>query len=576
MLGREPVTDKNQSTHSSAGGPAQHPESPRRGGDAVPEAEIKTSRGISIVWLVPLVAAVIGIWLAYTTLQERGPTITITFDNAEGLEAGKTKVKYKDVEVGTVESVRISQDLKQIVVTAEMVKDAEEYISEGTRFWVVSPRLGAGGVSGLGTLLSGVYIGVDPKPGAPAKEFVGLAEPPLITSDTPGRHYTLRATTRGSISRGSSVYFRGIEVGQVVDYTLAADNQSLDIQVFIRAPHDQLVQDDSRFWNASGIRLSMSANGVQVATESVQALLSGGIAFDTPMRATPGKPSSENTVFALYDSYESVTQAGFTDKVPYLVQFDESVRGLSPGAPVEFRGMRVGTVRDVGLQLDVATESVRIPVTIEIEPQRITFTGSTKDNPYEGTPYALMEKLVERGLRAQLQPGNLLTGQMLVDLGFHPNAVPAKLDRSGEYPEIPSVPSEMDALTASASGILTELAKLPLTELVEDLRSTVQNVDALVSSPRTAETLEALKVTATSLQAVVQTIDQQLGPLLAQAQGTLSSADAMVGPNSPTRYDLNSMLKELAGAARSIRVLTDYLERHPEALIRGKPGFVSQ
>jgi paraquat-inducible protein B len=569
------VTDNNQSTRSSAGDPVNR-ESPRRDGDAVPEAEVKTSRGISIVWLVPLVAAVIGIWLAYTTLQERGPTITITFDNAEGLEAGKTKVKYKDVEVGTVENVRLSDDLKHILVTAEMVKEAESYMTEGTRFWVVSPRLGAGGVSGLGTLLSGVYIGVDPKPGAAAKEFIGLAEPPLITSDTPGRHYMLRATTRGSISRGSSVYFRGIEVGQVVDYMLADDNQSLDIQVFVRAPHDQLVQDNSRFWNASGIRVSMSANGVQVATESVQALLTGGIAFDTPMSATPGKPSPENTVFALYDSYESVTQAGFTTKVPYVVQFDESVRGLSPGAPVEFRGMRVGTVSDVGLQLDVATESVRIPVTIEIEPQRITFTGSAKDNPYDDTPYVLMEKLVERGLRAQLQPGNLLTGQMLVDLGFHPNAAPAKLDRSGEYPEIPSVPSEMDALTASASGILTKLAALPLTELVQDLRSTVQNVDALVSSPRTAETLEALKVTATELQTVVQTIDQQLGPLLAQAQGTLASADAMVGSNSQTRYDLDSMLKELAGAARSIRVLTDYLERHPEALIRGKPGFASQ
>jgi paraquat-inducible protein B len=570
------VTNNRQSTHN----PTDEPE--RRGAaahdvDPVPEAEVKTSRGISIVWLVPLVAAVIGIWLAYTTLQERGPTITITFDNAEGLEAGKTKIKYKDVEVGTVNNVRISDDLRHILVTAEMVKEAESYMTEGTRFWVVSPRLGAGGVSGLSTLLSGVYIGVDPKPGAAAaREFVGLAEPPLITSYTPGRHYTLRATTRGSISRGSSVYFRGIEVGQVVDYTLAADNQSLNIQVFIRAPHDQLVQDDSRFWNASGIRLSMGANGVQVATESVQALLSGGIAFDTPMSATPGKPSPENTVFSLYDSYEAVTQAGFTDKVPYLVQFDESVRGLSPGAPVEFRGMQVGTVRDVSLQLDVATESVRIPVTIEIEPQRITFTGGTKDKLYDGAPYALIEKLVERGLRAQLQPGNLLTGQMLVDLGFHPDAAPAKLDRSGEYPKIPSVPSQIDALTASATGILTEVAKLPLSELVQDLRNTVQNVDALVSSPRTGETLEALKVTATELQAVVQTIEQQLGPLLAQAQGTLASADAMVGANSPTRYDLNSMLKELAGAARSIRVLTDYLERHPEALIRGKPGFVSQ
>jgi paraquat-inducible protein B len=546
--------------------------------DAVPEAEVTASRGISIVWLVPLVAAAIGIWLAYTTLQERGPTITITFDDAEGLEAGKTKVKYKDVEVGTVDSVRLSEDLKHIVVTAEMVKEAEAYMTEGTRFWVVSPRLGAGGVSGLGTLLSGVYIGVDPQPGAAATSFSGLAEPPLITSDTPGRHYMLHATTRGSIARGSAVYFRGIEVGQVVDYALADDNQSLDIQVFVQAPHDQLVQDDSRFWNASGFRVAMSASGVQVETESVQSLLSGGIAFDTPMSATPGEPSPEGTAFVLYDSYETVTQAGYTTKVPYVVQFDESVRGLSPGAPVEFRGMRVGTVSDVGLQIDVTSDSVRIPVTIEIEPQRITFTGTDdgKDNPYDDTPYVLMEKLVERGLRAQLQSGNLLTGQLLVDLGFHPDAEAAKLSQNGTYPEIPSVPSEIDALTTSVNGVLTELAALPLAELVQELRSTVQGANQLISSPQTGEFLEALKVTATELQALVQTVDQQLGPLMTQVQGTLASAETMVGSNSQTRYDLDSMLKELAGAARSIRVLADYLERHPEALLRGKPGFASQ
>lgn len=567
------MTGSKQSTHSSADLPTRAAPGPEA--DAVPEAAVTTSRGISIVWLVPLVAAAIGVWLAYTTLQERGPTITIAFDDAEGLEAGKTQIKYKDVEIGTVDSVRLSEDLNHIVVTAQMVKEAGAYMTEGTRFWVVSPRLGAGGVSGLGTLLSGVYIGVDPKPGAPATSFVGLDEPPLITSDTPGRHYMLRATTRGSIARGTAVYFRGIEVGQVVDYALADDNQSLDIQVFVQAPHDQLVQDDSRFWNASGFRVSMSASGVQVETESVQALLSGGIAFDTPMSATPGKPSPEGKEFALYDSYETVTQAGFTTKVPYVVQFDESVRGLDPGAPVEFRGMRVGTVSDVGLQIDVASESIRIPVTLEIEPQRITFTG-TDGNPLDDTPYVLMEKLVERGLRAQLQSGNLLTGQLLVDLGFHPTAEAAKLGHNGKFPEIPSVPSEIDALTTSVNGVLTELAALPLADLVQELRSTVAGVNQLVSSPQTGEALEALKVTATELQTLMQTVDQQLGPLMTQVRGTLASVETMVGSDSQTRYDLDAMLKELAGAARSIRVFADYLERHPEALLRGKPGFASQ
>lgn len=372
------MTGTKQSTPSPTDGPARR-DPPPRDGDAVPDAEVARSRGISIVWLAPLVAAAIGIWLAYTTLQERGPTITITFDTAEGLEAGKTKIKYKDVEVGTVGQVRIGDDLKQIVVTAQMTKGAEGYLAEGTRFWVVSPRLGAGGVSGLSTLISGVYIGVDPKQGELTTDFVGLAEPPLITSGTPGRQYVLHADRLGSISRGSPVYFRGIDVGQVVDYALADDDLSLDITVFVRAPHDRLVQADSRFWNASGFRASIGASGVQVETESVQSLLSGGVAFDTPMSAQPGEPSAENTVFSLYDSFESVTAAGFTQKIPYTVYFEDSVRGLSPGAPVEFRGMRVGTVKDVKLLIDAADDRIRIPVTIEIEPQRIEVKGGSKD-----------------------------------------------------------------------------------------------------------------------------------------------------------------------------------------------------
>ncbi len=558
------MTGNTQSTPSSTGG------APRRDDDAVPEAEIDRSRGISIVWLVPLVAAVIGIWLAYTTLQERGPTITITFTDAEGLEAGKTKIKYKDVEVGTVEAVSISEDLNQIVVTAEMKKEAGNYIAEGTRFWVVSPRLGAGGVSGLGTLVSGVYIGVDPKQGEPATSFVGLTEPPLISSSTEGRQYVLRGASLGSISRGSPVYYRGIPVGQVLDYAFADDDQSIDIKVFIRAPHHQLVYPGSRFWNASGFQVSMSAEGVRFGTESVQSLLAGGIAFDTTSSAKQGEPSPENAVFVLHDNFESVTEAGFTEKIPYTIFFDDSVRGLTQGAPVEFRGMRVGTVKDVQLQIDVANEQIRIPVNIEIEPGRIKLVGGTERNT------DMMAEMVKRGLRAQLQSGNILTGQLLVDLGFHPKEPPAELGTDGPYPVIPSVPSELQALTASVSGILTEIAALPLGELVGDLRATVKSLDQLASSPKAAETLDALSASATALQTVMAKLDQQLGPLMSQASGTLASAQAIVGPESPVRYDLNALMKELSGAARSIRVFADYLERHPDALLRGKPGFANQ
>ena len=338
--------------------------------DELPEVEVKKRRGISLVWLIPLVAGAIAIWLAYTTLQEKGPKITVMFDNAEGLEAGKTRVKYRNVEVGLVDKVALSEDLSHIVVTANLDKTMETHMKEGTRFWIVRPRVGFGGVSGLGTLLSGAYVEFDPGEGQPAHDFVGLAEPPPITSQVPGTEFVLSTDRRGGIGRGAPVYYRGIRVGQVLGYDLAEDSQGLIVKVFVDAPNDQLVRPSSRFWNASGIDVSLGTDGVDVSIESLEALLTGGIAFDTPDIDQPGEVAAADTVFPLFASLHAVTEAGFTQRIPYLVHFDGSVRGLRAGAPVEFRGIRVGTVTDVRLEIDPAQDTVRIPVTLEIEPQR--------------------------------------------------------------------------------------------------------------------------------------------------------------------------------------------------------------
>jgi paraquat-inducible protein B len=535
----------------------------------LPEVEVAERRGPSIVWLIPAVALAIALWLGYTTLQDRGPTVTITFEDAEGLEVGKTKIKYKDVEVGVVEDIAISDDLSQIVVTAEMVKNAEPYMNEGTRFWIVRPRIGAGGVSGLGTLVSGAFVEVDPGSGEPTSAFEGLEEPPPIRSDVAGRRYELHAEKLGSVSRGSPVYYRNVQVGQVLGYDLADDRENLVIDLFVAAPHDQLVRDDSRFWNASGVDLSLGADGVSISIESLQALLTGGIAFDTPAIGHPGEAAAAGTVFPLFENFRAVGEARYTDKVPYLVYFEGSVRGLRPGAPVEFRGMRIGSVTDVRLELDATTDAARIPVTLAIEPQRIDVTGAAADPE----PYVAMRTLVERGLRAQLKSGNLLTGELLVDLDLHPESPPAKLDESGVYPEIPSVPTQLEVLTASITGVLHQLATLPLPELVEDLRRTVQGIESLVASPDAQQTAAALSGSAVRLQALLGTLDQRLGPLLAQADSTLSSTGELLGQDSQIRYEVGTLLRELTGAARSIRVFADYLERHPEALIRGKAGY---
>jgi paraquat-inducible protein B len=537
--------------------------------DELPEARIERRRGISLVWLVPLVAGAIAIWLGYTTLRERGATVTISFESAEGLEADTTRVKYKEVDVGLVEEVELSDDLSHIIVTARIDRSLEDHITEGTRFWIVRPRVGASGVSGLGTLLSGAFIEMDPGDGAPADSFVGLEEPPPISSDVPGSKYVLKAESLGWVERGSPVYFRDVQVGQVLSYELADDERALEVQVFVNAPHDQLVRADSRFWNASGIELSATAAGFDLRIQSLAALLAGGIAFDTPSITRPGEQAAGGSEFPLFESFASVGEAQFTEKVPYLVSFDGSVRGLSPGAPVEFRGIKIGRVTDISLLAEPETGGVRIPVMIEIEPQRVGMEGDMSDV----APFEMMAALVDRGLRAQLRQGNLLTGELYVSLDFHPGAAKAKLDRSTEYPVIPSIPTEIEVLTASVTGVLDKLAGLPLEDLVADLRNTVQSINALASSDDTRQTVAALSEAAVGLQALVAKLDQQLGPLLSQARSTLAAAEGLVGADSQTRYDVSAMLRELTSAARSIRVFADYLERHPEALIRGKAGY---
>jgi paraquat-inducible protein B len=530
-------------------------------------AEVKVPRRrFPIVWLIPLVAALIGAWLFYKTLSEKGPEITITFETAEGLEAGKTKIKLKDVDVGTVKSIRIDRDLTNVIVVAEMVKDITPHLTENTRFWVVRPRLSASGVSGLGTLVSGAYIEVDPGQGSPARAFVGLEVPPVIRSHVAGREFRLRTDELGSLSAGAPIFYRGVQVGEVLGYQLSDDLQEITLPIFIRAPHDTLIRSGSRFWNASGIDVRVDAEGVQVRTESVQAILTGGVAFDTPVSGMDGEPSPEGTVFPLYDSFASISEAQYTIKTPYLMYFDGSVRGLNAGSPVEFRGIKIGTVTDVRLQLDTESKMVRIPVTVQIEPERIDVT-SAKGPLKELAPrerYQAMGALVERGLRAQLQPGNILTGQLLVALDFHPDAPPAELRRGGAYPEIPTVPSNIEQITRSVSGLLDKVAALPLDEMVAEARKTVQGVNALLSAP--------------SVQRAVASLDE-VPPLMmnarkavANAEATLNSTQDLVGRESQVRRDLTELMRELKDTARALRVLADYLDRHPEALIRGKGG----
>ncbi len=532
----------------------------------VPVAAVQSrKRNISIVWIVPVVAALIGAWLVYKAFSEKGPTITITFESAAGLEAEKTKIKYKDVDVGQVVAINISPDLKNVVVTAELTKEAKPFLTEKARFWVVRARVGAGEISGLGTLFSGAYIGMDPGlSGKSQRHFNGLEIPPIVTSGQPGKHFELRASQLGSLDVGSLVFYRQIQVGRVVEYKLQKDGQAVSIKIFIRAPYDRLVKKSTRFWNASGLDVSVSAEGIKVDTESFVTMMAGGIAFDTPIDVESNGSAQEGEVFKLYKNREQIFEKTYVHKRTWLLFFDGSVRGLTEGAPVEFRGIRIGQVKDVTLEYITEEKAMRIPVLIETERERVKIIGSL---PSESENEEVMDYFVAQGLRAQLKMGNIVTGQLLVDMDFHPDAPPAKIIREGRYPQLPTIPTPVAEITARLSDILKKVDQFPIEQIGKDLGGAIKGVNRLVNSKDLNQAVAKLNQTIQETQLLMKNLNSNLAPEL---QKTVADVSGVVNPDSPLIRELNRLLTEMAEAAKSIRLMTDYLERHPEALIYGK------
>lgn len=527
-----------------------------------------------------MVAALIGGWLAYKTVNEKGPLITVSFHEGSGLEAGKTQLRYKSLEVGHVKSVRFSEDLSHVIVTAEMSKDVESHLGAHSRFWVVRPRVGLSGVSGLETVVSGSFVEVEFGDGEPARNFTGLEEPPNITKDTPGRQYTLSTTELGGLQDGSPVSFRGIPVGEILNHELAEDKESLSLHVFVNAPYDQLVHTESRFWKTGGFNVSVGAQGVNVKMDSLLSFIAGGVAFDTPdLDTATGQISPAGHRFKLFDSFEQVAESSFTLRNPYILYFNGSVRGLTPGAPVEFHGIKVGVVTDIRLDYDSATERLRIPVVVNIEPERVTIDGGQNETSVTTAPAVQqghpLEKLIAQGLRAQLKTGSLLTGQLFVDLDFYPDQPPFHPSTEGTYPELPTMPSTLEAFQNTAADLLAEIKKLPFDRIGQEVLGVVEGSNRLVNAPEIHEAVVTLNATLKDLQKLSRSLERQVTSVGGDAGKTLHAAQEaleIAEPGSPLLVDLANTLEELSAAARSIRAFTDYLERHPEALIYGKSG----
>ena len=524
---------------------------------AVPEARVLSRRRtrLSLVWFIPIVAALVGAWVAVTRIESEGPKITITFSSAEGLEAGKTKIEYRGVEVGTLTTIRLAPDHQQAVATAEMAPKTEDFLVEDTKFWVVRPRISGANITGLGTLISGAYLGMEIGNSKQEKrEFVALEVPPVVTGGVPGRFFVLKTPNLGSLDIGTPVFFRRLQVGEIAAYSLDEDGRRFTVKIFVKAPYDQYVSPNTRFWQASGVDLQLSANGLRVQTQSLLSILIGGIAFETPADAQAMPAADANTVFTLFDDRTKAFEPAARSPQTFELIFNESVRGLNVGAPVEFRGVQVGEVAAVRAQVDLKTLNFSVPVTIHLDAQRlgVKFVGLANGADLQAMRRKLFDSMVEHGVRAQLRTGNLLTGAVFVSFDYFPGVPPATIDWSQRPVQLPTTPGQLQATEEKLTNIIDKLNKMPLEQIGNGVRKTLDDLDlTLTTANRTLNTMNQTLVT---------------------ARGTIENANNFVEPNSVQSQELDSTLQEVSHAARSVRVLTDFLERHPEALLHGKSG----
>ncbi len=520
----------------------------------------KRRRSPQLVWLIPIIAALVGGGLVVKTILEKGPTITITFKTAEGLEAGKTKVKYKNIDIGEVTSVGFTKDLQRVVVTAEMKKGVKPHLVEDVKFWIVKPRVAGGQVSGIGTLFSGSYIEMDRgKSSTPREEFEGLEIQPMVTGDMQGRQFILQGKNLGSHDVGTPVLFRRIQVGKVASNELSEDGSGVTLKIFVESPYDKFVNPNTRFWDVSGIDISADASGLRVNTEGLMAILLGGIAFETPGDSGALPEADPDTVFPLFPNRDVAMKQPDRETLMFTMYFNESLRGLTVGSPLEVNSVTLGEVKGIKAEYNDERREFRFPVDVAVFPGRLrAMMRHGMADPTPAEQKARLDAMIASGLRAQLKTGSLLTGQMFISMDFFPKAAPAKIDWTKNPPVFPTEPGTLTELQATLMNISKKLESMPLQQIGENLRV------ALASLNRTLMGAEQ----------AVKRLDKDLSPTakstLEDARRMLNTAERTLATDAPLQQDLRNSLRDLSRAAQSLRELTEMLERQPESLIQGK------
>lgn len=538
-------------------------------GDRRPQAapvvsQLRRSR-LSVVWLIPAVALLIAAWLGFRTVREQGPVVTLQFNGADGLTAGQTRVRHKAVELGQVEAIRLTDDMAHVLVRVRMTREATPYLTDQARFWVVRPRISSGSLAGIETLVSGSYIEMDPggRDGAGKTEFVGLEQPPGVRSGEPGRTFLLKADRLGSLGPGAPVFYRDITVGEVLGYDLGDGMGPVSITVFIRAPFDGFVRAGSLFWNASGLSIQAGPTGVRVELASLQAVLSGGVAFNSSREHS--EPVQAGAEFPFYQSFSDAVAAGYTSRLTFVTYFTNPVRGLTQGSAVEFLGLQVGTVQNVRLIIDDVSGTAKVRVSFEIQPERIVSVDQSRDDPL-----LVAQRMVRNGLRVQSKTASYLTGSQVLAVDFVAGAAPAELVVDGNDWVLPSIGGGIDNILSAVSDISAKLDRLPIEQIASNLNLTLRSASGAMGSIQ-----ELVRKTDAGLTPALKRlpeIAQALQDASVRAGRTFASIEGSYGQNSQFNRELERAMTQVGDTARSIRILADYLDRHPEALVRGRGG----
>ncbi|GLU33341.1 MlaD family protein [Trinickia caryophylli] len=507
----------------------------------------------SFVWLVPLGAAAVCTVLGIVALAGRGPSVTVSFATAEGIEPGKTKIRYKDVDIGTVDAVRLAPGRARVLVDIDFARSARDFAVDGSRFWVVRPRVGASGITGLDTVLSGAYIGVDRGRSTERRtSFTGLETPPAVMNDENGRRFELYGESLGSVAIGSPIYYRRAAVGRVVGYRLAKNGAGVAIDVFVEAPYDGYVRAGTRWWHASGIGVRLDSSGMTLDTQSVAAVLTGGLAFGSPAGQAATGPVENGARFPLAEDVAAAMRAPDGPEASVVMRFDQSVRGLQVGAAVDFRGVELGHVTAIGIEYDPRRGQFTMPVTMALFPDRLGARyrqAIPRGDTAAGK--ALLRRLVARGLRGQLRTGNVLTNQRYIALDVFPDAPRAEVDMRRTPLELPTVPNTLEELQMQLASIARKLDRVPFDEIGSRLSETLSTANHLFAQ-----------------------LDTELAPqardTLAAAREAFGSAQATLQQDSPLQSDMHRALVQLTRTLQTLDELADYLQRHPEALVRGK------